>query len=246
MATQLDLQEQEQIDALKAFWNQYGNLITWTLILALGAFAAWNGWNWYQREQATKAGAMYDELERAAQAGDVEKTARVFADLRERYPRTTYAVQAGLLAAKTAAEKGKPDEARSALAWVGEHAAEDEYKTVARLRLAGLDLDAKKFDAAIAALEAANAPGFEALAADRRGDVLQAMGNKEGAVAAWRKAYDALPATADYRRLVEAKLTAAGASPTAVAGADRAVAAAASVPAAAPSVAAAPASGASK
>ena len=49
MATPLDLQEQEQIDQLKAFWNQYGNLITWTLTLALAGFAAWNGWNWWQR-----------------------------------------------------------------------------------------------------------------------------------------------------------------------------------------------------
>ena len=44
MATSLDLQEQEQVDALKAFWKQYGNLITWVLTLALAAFAAWNGW----------------------------------------------------------------------------------------------------------------------------------------------------------------------------------------------------------
>ena len=70
MANPLDLQEQEQLDALKAFWKTYGNLVTWLLILVLGAFAAWNGWNWWQRDQALKAGAMFDELERAAQAGD--------------------------------------------------------------------------------------------------------------------------------------------------------------------------------
>ena len=63
MATPLDLQEQEQLDAIKSFWKQYGNLITWTLILVLGAFAAWNGWNWYQRDQGIKAGAMFDELD---------------------------------------------------------------------------------------------------------------------------------------------------------------------------------------
>ena len=71
MATHLDLQEQEQVDQLKAFWKQYGNLITWTLILALGGFAAWNGWNLWQRDQASKASAMFDELERAALVADV-------------------------------------------------------------------------------------------------------------------------------------------------------------------------------
>jgi predicted negative regulator of RcsB-dependent stress response len=68
MATHLDLEEQEQVERLKHFWRQYGNLITWTLILVLGAFAAWNGWNYWQRDQGLKASALYDELERAAQA----------------------------------------------------------------------------------------------------------------------------------------------------------------------------------
>ena len=74
MATHLDLEEQEQLDQLKAFWKQYGNLITWAADRSCSApIAAWNGWNWYQRDQARKAGAMYDELERAAQAGDADR-----------------------------------------------------------------------------------------------------------------------------------------------------------------------------
>ena len=69
MATHLDLEEQEQLDQLKAFWKQYGNLVTWALIVLLGAYAAWNGWNWYQRDQSVKAGAMFDELDAAARLG---------------------------------------------------------------------------------------------------------------------------------------------------------------------------------
>jgi predicted negative regulator of RcsB-dependent stress response len=217
MATQLDLQEQEQLDAVKAFWKQYGNLVTWALILALGAFAAWNGWNWYQRDQATKAGAMYDELERAAQAADADKAGRVFADLRERFPRTALAQQAGLLAAKVQAEKDKPDDARASLTWVADNAIEDEFKTLAQLRLAGLHLDAKKYDEAIKALDAAKAPGFEALVADRRGDVLLAQGKKAEAAAAYKAAWAAMPETVEYRRIVDAKLTSLGAAPAAAA-----------------------------
>ena len=109
MATHLDLEEQEQLDQLKHFWKQYGNRVTWLLIAVLAGFAAWNGWNWWQRDQAVKAGAMFDELDRAALAGDADKTGRVFADLKERYPRTAFAQQGGLLAAKLQFEKGKPD-----------------------------------------------------------------------------------------------------------------------------------------
>ena len=108
MASPLDLQEQEQLDQIKSFWNQYGNLITWTVTLALAGFAGWNVWQWWQREQGAKAGALYDELDRLAASGDVEKTTRAFSDLKERFPRTLQTQQGALLAAKVQAEKAKP------------------------------------------------------------------------------------------------------------------------------------------
>lgn len=215
MATQLDLQEQEQLDALKAFWKQYGNLITWLLILLLGAYAGWNGWNWWQRDQGIKAGAMFDELDRSAQGGDAERTARVFKDLQDRYGRTAYAAQAGLLTARVQFDKGQVDAARATLTWVAEQGGDEALRTVARLRLAGLLLDAKQPDDALRQLDAATAPGFEALVADRRGDVLLAKGQKAEARAAYETAYKGMDERQDYRRLVEAKLTAMGAAPAA-------------------------------
>jgi predicted negative regulator of RcsB-dependent stress response len=219
MATHLDLQEQEQVDQLKAFWQQYGSLITWTLTLALAAFAAWNGWNWWQRDQAVKASAMFDELERAAQAADVERSARVFADLKERFPRTAYARQGALLAAKVQADKGQTDAALATLAWASENAGEAELRSVARLRAAGLLLDKKQYDAALAQLDAVaqgkGAQPFEALVADRRGDVLLAQGKKDEARKAFEAAYKAMDEKLDYRRLIDAKLTALGAAPAA-------------------------------
>jgi len=215
MATPLDLQEQEQLDALKAFWNKYGNLLTWVLVLLLGAFAAWNGWNYWQREQGLKAGAMFDELERAGQSGDVDKASRVFADLKERFPGTAFAQQGGLMLAKLQFEKGQADAAKASLGWVAEKAGEDEIRTVARLRLAGLQAEAKQVDEALKTLSAATAPGFEALVADRRGDVLSMQGKKDEARQAYEQAYKGLSEKVDYRRLVEAKLTALGFAPEA-------------------------------
>lgn len=215
MATQLDLQEQEQLDALKAFWNKYGNLFTWVLVLVLGAFAAWNGWNYWQREQGLKAGAMFDELERAGQAGDVDKASRVFADLKERFPGTAFAQQGGLLVAKLQFEKGQTDAAKASLGWVAEKAGEDEIRTVARLRLAALQAESKQFDEALKTLSAATAPGFEALVSDRRGDLLSVQGKKDEARQAYEQAYKGLSEKVDYRRLVEAKLTALGFAPEA-------------------------------
>jgi predicted negative regulator of RcsB-dependent stress response len=215
MATHLDLEEQEQLDQLKAFWKQYGNLITWALIAVLAAFAAWNGWNLWQRDQSGKASAMYDELEKAAQAGDVAKAAGVFADMKERFPRTTFTQQGALLAARTQFEKGLLDAASTTLAWVADNAAEDEYRSAARLRLAGLLLDEKKYDEALKVLDAASSKEFAALVADRRGDVLIAQGKMDDAKAAYTKAWKAMDAGIDYRRLIEAKLTALGGAPEA-------------------------------
>ncbi len=219
MATPLDLQEQEQVDQLKAFWKQYGNLISWILIIALGGYAAWNGWNFWQRDQASKANAMFDELERAAQAADVERTARVFADLKERFPRTTYTEHAALLAAKVQADKGQTDAALASLGWLSDNGGDDELRHIARLRAAGLLMDKKQYDAALAQLDAAaqgnGSKEFEALVSDRRGDVLLAQGKADEARKAFAAAYKAIDEKLDYRRLIDAKLTALGAAPAA-------------------------------
>lgn len=213
MATQLDLQEQEQLDALKAFWKQYGNLITWTITLVLLVFAAWNGWNWYQREQAVKAGVMHEEVDKSIAANDLEKAVRVFGDLRQRFGGTVYAAQAALLVARAQAEAGKTDDARASLGWAAEQGSDEAYRSVARLRLAGLDLDAKKYDEALKSLDAVKAPSFAGLVADRRGDVLMAQGKKAEAVAAYQAAWKGLDPAVEYRRLVEAKLVALAAPP---------------------------------
>jgi predicted negative regulator of RcsB-dependent stress response len=213
MSTQLDLQEQEQLDALKAFWKHYGNLVTWVLILLLGLYAGWNGWNYWQRDQALKASSMFDALEQAAQAGDADKSARVFADLKERFPRTTFAEQGALAAAKVQFDKGQIDAAKASLTWAAENATEEEYRTIARLRLAAVLEGAKDYDAALKQLDAAKADGFEALVADRRGDVLAAAGKKDEAKAAYQAAYKAMDEKQEYRRLIEAKLIALGVAP---------------------------------
>lgn len=213
MATHLDLEEQEQLDQLKAFWKQYGNLVTWLLIAVLAGVAAWNGWNWWQREQAVGASGMYDELERSAAAGDVNAITRVATDLRTRYPRTTYAQQGALLAARWQFEKGQIEPAREALNWVIAQSGEPELRALAKLRLAGLLADEKKHDEALKQLESIDVKGFEGIAADRRGDVLAAMGKAEEAKAAYNQALKGLDSQLSYRRLVEAKLSALGAAP---------------------------------
>jgi len=217
MASHLDLEEQEQLDQLKAFWKQYGNLISWLLIAVLGAYAAWNGWNLYQRDQGAKAGALYDEIEKAAQEVDADRATRIFADMQSRYPRATFTHQAGLVAARVESEKGQYGAAKASLAWVADHAGDDGLQGIARLRLAGLLLDTAKYDEALKQLDEIKNTEFAALAADRRGDVLLAQGKSADAQAAYLKAWTAMDPKIDYRRLIEAKLNLLGVQPAATA-----------------------------
>ena len=215
MASHLDLEEQDQLDQLKAFWNRWGNLITWVLTAMLAAFAAFQGWNWYQRDQAAKASAMYEEFDRALNAQDLAKATAAANDLRTVYAKTAYAAQANLQVAKLQLDKSKADDARQSLSWVAEHGAEPPYRDLARLRLAGLQLDAKAYDEAAKTLDAIKSPEFAALAADRRGDALLLQDKRDAAKAEYQKALAGLDKTQDYRRIVEAKLATLGV-PTAV------------------------------
>lgn len=213
MAKALDLDEQEQLDQLKHFWKTWGNLISWVLIVVLGSYAAWNGYQYWQRSQAVKAAALYDEVERAVASGDLSRVERSLADMKDRFGGTQFAQQSALLAAKTLREKGKAEAAREALAWVAQGAADSAYRDIARLRLASLHLDAKAFDEALKSLSADFTPAMQGLAADLRGDVFKAKGQTAEAIAAYQKAWSQLTDSPDYRRLVQAKLNALGIEP---------------------------------
>ena len=214
MAQQLDLQEQEQVDALKAFWAKYGNLIMWGVTLVLAVFAGYSYWTKMQRDKASQASTLYGEMQRAAEAGDDKRAAQILGDMKSKAPKTTYTQFGGLLAAKTQADKGDTVNATANLQWVAENGNE-ENAAVAHLRLAGLLADAKKYDDALKELALVKPLSFAPLVSDRRGDIELARGQKDAATKAYKVAYDGLPETAQYRVLLDAKLTALGAAPAA-------------------------------
>lgn len=213
MAT-YDLEQQEQLDQFKHFWKQYGNLITWTLVLVLGAYAAWTGYLYWQQQRAQGAGGLYEELDRAASGNNADKAAQAFADLKAKYAGTTFAEQGALLAAKVSADQQKTDQAKATLQWLVDNGKNPSLVAIARLRLAGMQMDAKQFDDALKTLSVTLPDEFAALADDRRGDVLAAQGKKDDAGKAYLSAWKAMDEGVEYRRFVEGKLTALGQAPT--------------------------------
>ena len=213
MANQLDLEEQEQLDQLKHFWKQYGNAITWALIAILGAFASWNFYQYWQRSQAAQAAAMFDEVERVVKSADPARIDRVFGDIKSKFGSTTYAQQAGLLVARQYYSAGNAMGAQAALTWVAENASDPGYQALAKLRLASVLMDSKGYDEALKQLAGSYPANFEALVADRKGDILMLQGKKSEALAEYRKAYKSFDESAEYRRLVEVKLNSLGVDP---------------------------------
>ena len=205
-----DLEEQEQIDAIKAWWSDYGNIVVLAVIACLLTVAGFQGWRYYRAQQGEKAATLFTQLDQAERANEPKKVRDIAAQLIDNYGSTHYAGMAALSAAKASFETGELEDARKNLQWAMDKAREEEMRDVARLRLAGLLLDDKKYDEALKLLSAKPVDAYAALYADLRGDVLTAQGKTAEARAAYQVALDKSDAGSQYRRLIELKLDALG------------------------------------
>jgi predicted negative regulator of RcsB-dependent stress response len=203
-----DLEEQEQIAQLKAWWHKYGNLVLTGVTVVLLGFAAYNGWRWYERDQAQSAAAVYAQLEQAIAARDAAKVQTLAASIREHYGRTTYAVIAALQAAKVNADTGDYAKAAEQLRWVIDKSGHDELVMIARVRLSGVLLDDKKYDEALQALAFEPPASYATTVLDRRGDVLVAQNKPAEARAAYEAALGKADEQHPLRAIIQIKLDA--------------------------------------
>jgi predicted negative regulator of RcsB-dependent stress response len=204
-----DLEEQEQMAALKAWWKENGGAILLGATVVLAAIAAWNGWMWYQRSQSAQAAVLYDTLQKAARANDLKATRETAGAILENFPRSAYAPLAALVSAKVQFQAGDLKTARAQLQWAIEHAGSDEIRSISTLRLASVLLDDNEPDAALKILEAKPQPGFEALYASQRGDILATQKKRPEARAAYKAALEKAEAAA-LRDALRLKLEALG------------------------------------
>ena len=210
-----DLEEQEQLESIKAWWKKHGNWITWVLIIALGCYAAYAYWGYYQRKQAAQASQLYYEMQNAVMADDNERALRVAKDTQEKFGSTAYAPMVTLVAAKMAYEDNNTDVAKEQLKWVADNAKQDVYKAIARIRLAGILLDEKAYDEGLSLLSANFPTAFASLVEDRKGDFYVAQNRLDEARTAYRAALDKADQNDPGRQLIQLKLEELGVSPDA-------------------------------
>ena len=202
------MQEQEQLEALKAWWKDNRNYILAGVLIATVAMGGWRGWQYYQDKQSGDAARLYAEFTRQLGSKDAKRINDAAAAITGKFASSSYASRASLLAAQ-ANEQGKDmTQARSHLQWVIDHAGEAGLKAVAQLRLASLMLDEKNHAEAMKLLEAEHPASFDGLYADLRGDVLSAQGKNEEAGRAYQMAIDKTDARSMYRSLIQIKVDA--------------------------------------
>ncbi len=213
----LDLEEQEQLDQLKAFWQKYRNLITGVLTAALFAYAAYSGYQWWRNSQAAQASQLYDTMIVAISKSDKDQSLRAADDLQKQFGRTPYASMASLVAAKIASDAGDAPKAIEYLRWTAKNASNAGYEALGKLRLVSQLIEQgteKDFAEADAILKDKPINGFEALWLERRGDWYLAQKDTAQAKVsyqdAWKKLDQAKEFPEEARRLLKVKLDAVG------------------------------------
>ena len=214
--------EEEQIESLKRFWQDYGTPILVGLVLAVAVFLGWSYWQKSRLSDATKAAQTFQEMLSAVQRSQInpdDKAAntdvqRFGKSLKDDHGKTPYAVSAGLLLARQAADRNDFKEAEKQLRWVLEQKPGEAERLLATTRLARVLAAQQQHDAALALLvKETKAGGFAPTVDELKGDIYQAQGKTAEARAAYEAAAKALQARDERRPLLELKMADVGLAP---------------------------------
>jgi predicted negative regulator of RcsB-dependent stress response len=209
MAT-YDLDEQERLDELKAWWKRWGSLLMFGLAVVIAVAAGWRYWQNHTLTQSLEAATVYEQLTKALSANDAKAAREAGEMLINQYKGTAYAPRAALLLAKLNVGAKELKSAQTHLEWAVANSKEPAIKDLARLRLAGVQLDQKQHDAALKTLSATHSDAFAFRFHDLKGDVLLAQGKPAEARAAYLAAFGKMAEGNPYRAIVELKLDALG------------------------------------
>ena len=209
MSGSYDFEEQERIAELKAWWEDNRMYVLGAVAGLIIAFAGYRGWQYWQARQAEDAAAMFTPVAEAAKGKDVKRVSDLAQALEDKHSSSFYSSQVGLVAAKAAFDAGDYATAQKHLEWVMEHGVQ-EHRGVARLRLAGVMLEQRKYDEALKLLDQNKDAAFNPLVADMRGDVMLAQGRLDEARSAYKLAIEKADPRSPVRSIAETKLNALG------------------------------------
>jgi predicted negative regulator of RcsB-dependent stress response len=205
-----DLEEQEKVDALKAWWRENRRLVMAFIVVAAIASASVTGWKSWKQHQAELAADAFAQFQKELAQADPNKVLSAANTIEQSYPGSAYAARAGLSAAQRLYSLGKTTEAKTQYEWVIQHSEEPALQSLAHIRLAGLLADDKKYTEATALLDKGIDAAFLGMASDLRGDILLAQGKTTEARDAYRTALTSFEGNHPLRQVVQLKADALG------------------------------------
>jgi predicted negative regulator of RcsB-dependent stress response len=204
-----DLEEQEQLDEFKAWWKKNGSMAINLVLAGLVAYAAWQGYHYYQNKKAVEASELYQALV----VTDISKTAEIKAQsakLMDSFSGTPYAGRAAVFAAKANFAANDDKSAKLQLDWAINNAKESAVKAIAGLQLASILFEEKNYDEAQKVLTAISDKGYEGLKANMQGDVFLAQGKQTEAKKAYENALQSLDLQGKLHQYTQQKIESLG------------------------------------
>ena len=187
MAAHLD--DQQELENFKYFWRSKGR---WLFAVLLLASLVYLGWVLYQGHIETKneeaATALAGLVEKAKTSQDKQALQADLSILQQNYPESISSAQATMMVAADLFDQGQYEAAEKQLNWVLQNQQIPFVRALAIQRLATVQLQQKKYDAALATLKMPVDAAFEALILETQGDVLYAQGKNKEALAVYEQA----------------------------------------------------------
>lgn len=200
-----DRSEEEQIEQIRRWWQEYRRSVIAGVIIALIAVIGWQQWQSYQERQAVAAFAAYRALLADLRNGHTAAAQHQAEQLRSEHAGSPYAVLGSFRMANQYVAKGNLQAAAKALRWVVEHATAAVFQSIARLRLARVLLGSGETQAALKVAQPVPEGAFASQFQELIGDIHVAQSNRAAAIKAYRAAL-VNEVTGQRRGLIEAKL----------------------------------------
>ena len=184
--------EEEQVEALKRWWQENGKSLILTIAVSVGGVLSWNAYQDHQTNESELASVYFQQLMTSApvcQLGETEiAEIRYNSDLlKKEFSASTYAQFAALMIARVEVQEGNLAAATTELEWVIAQQGDVEVRTLATLRLAKLLGAQNQYDEALALLVDAD-DAWQLGRLESRGDLLVAQGDLDAARAAYTEA----------------------------------------------------------
>lgn len=189
---ELEKTDQEQVEELQKWWQENRLAIVVGMVVGIGGLVGWEQWQKASLKESMAASASFDQVRVAVDAGNEEGADSALANLQSEHAGSAYVVDALSLRAAQAAKDGEWAKSADFLKQALASGPDSAMSALLRVRLARAQWAAEDSDAALATLDVKMPEAFKANVEELRGDIQNAKGDQEAAIASWKRALELL------------------------------------------------------